>query len=97
MPWNTSNRKERLPTNWAEVRLTILRRDHYRCQIGDERCLGRATDVDHIRPGDDHRPVNLRAVCARCHARKSAREGNARRAQLRARYVRPAGRHPGTR
>lgn len=38
-------------------------------------CLDSATDVDHIRPGDDHREHNLQSLCYMHHARKSASEG----------------------
>ncbi|WP_425546363.1 HNH endonuclease signature motif containing protein [Amycolatopsis minnesotensis] len=60
-------------------------------------CLGRATDVDHVVPGDNHSLDNLRAICAHCHARKSAFEGRSALARMRALRVRPAGRHPGAR
>ena len=33
---------------WREIRLLILARDGYRCQIRDRKCKGRATHVDHI-------------------------------------------------
>lgn len=75
----------------------ILRRDRYACQIRGPRCTGVATEVDHIRPGDDHSMSNLQAVCAACHSQKSAREGNAARARLRALRLRPAEKHPGMR
>lgn len=75
----------------------ILRRDRYACQIRGPRCTDMATEVDHIRPGDDHSMSNLQAVCAACHSQKSAREGNAAQARLRALRLRPAERHPGMR
>lgn len=34
-----------------------------------------ATDVDHIRPGDDHSYANLRALCSWHHQKKSSSEG----------------------
>lgn len=96
MAWGTSNRASRLPPNWrTEIVPFILRRDGRRCQLRYARCQGRATQVDHIRPGDDHSYANLQAVCARCHGHKSASEG--RQAQLRRRALRkrPPERHPG--
>lgn len=95
MSWNTSDRKKRLPDNWSTLRLQILRRDGWKCQIRYDGCSGAATDVDHIRRGDDHRLTNLRAACARCHARKSSLEGHAARAARKKLTRRPKGRHPG--
>lgn len=92
--WNTSNRKQELPPNWYHLRSQVLRRDEYRCQIRDPGCRGAANEVDHIQRGSNHALENLRAVCPRCHARKSSAEGNARRAELRSRRYRTE-RHPG--
>jgi 5-methylcytosine-specific restriction enzyme A len=36
-----------------------------------------ATDVDHIRPGDDHSESNLRSLCGFHHQKKSSHEGGA--------------------
>jgi 5-methylcytosine-specific restriction protein A len=41
------------------------------------RCSEYATDVDHIRPGDDHSEANLRSLCEWHHQQKSSREGAA--------------------
>lgn len=63
---------------WERLREIILRRDDRLCQP----CLkaGRVspgTEVDHVQPksqgGTDH-PFNLRAICAKCHREKTARE-----------------------
>lgn len=98
MGWETSRRRYRLPDNWAEIRLPVLREADYVCELQLEGvCLGRATEVDHIKRGDDHSRENLRAVCHRCHAKKSSAEGNARKRELRALRNRPAERHPGER
>ncbi|ALO79688.1 HNH endonuclease [Mycobacterium phage Iracema64] len=69
----------------------------YQCQIQGPGCLRKATDVDHIRRGDDHSRRNLQAACNRCHGRKSSAEGHARKRQLRAMRRRPIERHPGSR
>jgi 5-methylcytosine-specific restriction protein A len=90
-PWAGSTRRARLPANWPAIRSAVLERDGWRCQIRGPRCTGRATDADHIEPGDDHRMANLRAACGPCHDRKSGQEGAAARPPLR----RPAERHPG--
>jgi hypothetical protein len=61
-------------------------------------CGDRATDVDHIRPGDDHRDENLRSLCGPHHRRKSSSEGaqaaKAKRQQIRRKFKRVEA-HPG--
>ena len=56
---------------WKELRLQILRRDSWTCQIRGPRCTVQATQVDHIvkRAWGGHRsdPANLRAACAACN------------------------------
>ena len=97
MTWNSSNRASRLPADWPERRRLILQSAYWRCQIKIPGvCTGKATEVDHIRRGDDHQPSNLRAACAACHGKKSSREGNSRQSELRARRKRPTERHPGS-
>lgn len=94
MAWEGSTRGARLPDDWQERRLRVLRRDGYRCQIPDSHgvpCLEPAGEVDHVERGDDHALENLRAACRACHARKSSAEGNAARLRRR----RPPERHPG--
>lgn len=76
--WKGSNRREELPPNWPSIRIRILARDGHRCvhrDIYGHRCTEVATDVDHIRPGNDHSDANLRSLCSWHHDRKSAREG----------------------
>jgi hypothetical protein len=97
MSWSTSNRASRLPADWPSLRRQILRRDGFACQIKGSGCTSMATDVDHIRRGDDHSPSNLQSTCGACHLRKSSYEGNARRRELRLRKKRPTERHPGQR
>ncbi len=81
MPWDSSDRRSRLPADWAKRRLRVLRRDGYRCQHrnrpGAPKCGTPANQVDHVQPGDDHDYANLRALCRRHHAEKSSAEGNA--------------------
>ena len=56
---------------WPKVRLAILQRDQYQCQIKGKTCTGKATQVDHIvsvlKGGAWFDPQNLRASCARCN------------------------------
>lgn len=99
MAWSTSNRRQRLPKDWPVRRASVLQRDGYRCVavlVDGERCTESATDVDHIKPGDDHSLTNLQALCRWHHARKSAREGHeARGAVRRPSRRRPEAPHPG--
>ena len=59
---------------WKRVRLTVLQRDDYRCQIAGPGCTRTATEVDHIPPAaldpTGHTwfdPDNLRAACQPCN------------------------------
>ncbi|MFD0276161.1 HNH endonuclease [Kitasatospora sp. NPDC127111] len=58
------------------------------------RCSARATDVDHIVPGDDHSDDNLRSLCGWCHRQKSASEGGTAAGQRAVRTTRPTALHP---
>ena len=76
--WAGSDRRSRLPADWPTIRKRILRRDGHRCtaRMDDgRRCKAQATEVDHIRRGDDHRDSNLRSLCSWHHGKKSAQEG----------------------
>jgi 5-methylcytosine-specific restriction endonuclease McrA len=96
--WETSRRRQRLPENWHDIRLPVLRDADWICELQLEGvCRGTATDVDHIRRGDDHSRENLRAVCFRCHAKKSSMEGHARKKELSQLRKRRQERHPGER
>jgi 5-methylcytosine-specific restriction protein A len=65
---------------WKRVRLAILARDGYRCQIQGPRCKGTATEVDHILElhagGAPLHPSNLRAACKSCNSSRGAAYGN---------------------
>lgn len=56
---------------WKKVRVLVLERDGYRCQILASRCTHQATEVDHIVPirsgGAMYDPRNLRAACRACN------------------------------
>ena len=59
---------------WKRLRLVILERDKWQCQIRLRGCKGRADQVDHIRPmtrGGGHHPGNLRAACKHCNITRS--------------------------
>ncbi|MFD8315878.1 HNH endonuclease [Kitasatospora purpeofusca] len=97
MSWTTSNRRDRLPADWPRIRKRILRRDGGRCTTvfsTGRRCLARATDVDHIVPGDDHTDDNLRSLCGWCHTTKSSSEGGTAAGLRAARQTRPKAPHP---
>lgn len=90
--WQNSTRAQRLPGNWRTLRLEILKRDGYRCQIALDGCTGAANEVDHIQPGDNHDPSNLRAACTWCNKRSNI----ATRPKRPSMYRTPE-RHPGLR
>lgn len=60
---------------WRKLRLVILERDDYRCQIRGEHCEGAANEVDHIVPlhagGAWYEPENLRAACGTCNKERN--------------------------
>lgn len=99
--WHTSRRKDRLPDDWDQIRKVVLTRCGNRCQHREEsgaRCYQPATDVDHIQRGDDLGGpgyTNLQGLCGTHHALKSAREGNERKAEIRALLKRPEEENPG--
>lgn len=90
-----SRRTTPLPPGWARIRVRVLQRDRWCCQLHYDGCLRRASEVDHVGEPDDHRDEVLRAVCHPCHATRSGRQGaavtNGRHAQRR----RPPEPHPG--
>jgi 5-methylcytosine-specific restriction endonuclease McrA len=60
---------------WREFRVTILRRDNYRCYV--DGCDRKATDADHIVPvsrgGAEYDPDNCRAACEHHNRSRGAR------------------------
>lgn len=91
--WANSNRRSRLPSNWAKIRARVLARD-VTCQI----CKTRpATHCDHIEAKTDaHAEDRLQGLCGPCHDQKSSREGNdAQRANPKPGRTRPPEPHPG--
>lgn len=95
--WHGSTRKARLPADWERLRAVVLRRCGNRCEWVENgiRCHNAATDVDHIIPGDDHRPEALQGLCNPHHLIKTARETNAKRAEIRKLRKLPAEPQPG--
>lgn len=88
MGWETSDRRDDLPSWWPVTVRRIKKRDPVcRCP-GCSKCTpvpggpcGRATEeVDHLGARTDHRDVMLLGKCRPCHGRKSSVEGNAAQA-----------------
>ena len=96
--WANSDRKSRLPADWPLLRQVVMERCGGRCETvkkNGKRCWDKATQVDHVIPGDDHSLANLAGICDWCHARKSSREGNAAQAAQRELLKYPVEPHPG--
>lgn len=98
MSWEGSDRAERLPADWSAVRADVMAAHGAVCHVCG---LPGSDAVDHVRPGDDHSAANLapihQDVWPYCHRAKSAHEGVAARAELRAQRTRPVEKHPGMR
>lgn len=68
---------------YQRLRLQILERDGYICQVRGPKCKGKATQLDHIVPtadgGSMFDPANCRAACSWCNTwraqRQKSREG----------------------
>jgi 5-methylcytosine-specific restriction endonuclease McrA len=92
--WRGSTRRQRLPANWPEL-CRLAREIHgtscYLCGSDG------ASDTDHVAPGDDHSPANLRPICRRCHTVKSSREGGQAAQAARPKRTRAPEAHPGMR
>lgn len=80
MPWSKSTKQSRqqrgYDANWSRLRLVILQRDSYLCQVclAKKQRVTQADAVDHIAPkakGGTDDPANLRAICRACHLAKT--------------------------
>jgi 5-methylcytosine-specific restriction endonuclease McrA len=67
---------------WQRLRLLILDRDGWQCQVHGSMCTHHASVVDHITAradgGDCWDPANLRAACVQCNSRGGSTRTNAR-------------------
>lgn len=83
MGWETSKRRERLPSNWKQLCDAVHLRSGGRCEFrlpSGKRCPRKADGgVDHEIPNDDHSLTNLRDSCKHHHGKKSSAEGLAAR------------------
>lgn len=72
---------------YRALRLAILDRDGWQCQIKGKTCTHAATVVDHIIAradgGDCYDPRNLRAACRACNGVGGAEIANRRQARYR--------------
>lgn len=84
-----------LPPDWQKRRVRVFVRDGWRCQLGWAGCAGEATEVDHIDGNNDHRLVNLRAVCEGCHRKRTQQQAADATRAMWARTRVPDERHPG--
>lgn len=69
---------QRQPRGWQVVRLQVLARDGYRCQLRWDGCKVVADAVDHIVPrgrGGTDELDNLRAACTWCNSRRGQGRG----------------------
>jgi 5-methylcytosine-specific restriction endonuclease McrA len=86
-PWGGERSRSSTVTStaaWKRLRLEVLERDGYECQIRDIGCTVAATQVDHIvntaAGGAELDPDNCQSACPPCNARKAQREATKARA-----------------
>jgi 5-methylcytosine-specific restriction enzyme A len=79
---------------WKRLRILILDRDRWACQVRGRGCTHGASSVDHIvasaEGGDFWDPANLRASCRPCNSTRGSKLATSRAARYRtsvARYV----------
>jgi 5-methylcytosine-specific restriction protein A len=76
MPWASSDRRSRLPKDWAKRRARVKARAQDRCEADthEPTCNGWGSECDHRVAGDDHSLANLQWLSAPCHRAKTQRE-----------------------
>lgn len=102
MAWSSSDRRSRLPADWSSTVRRIKARDGHRCTFkfpNGGRCpITEGLEVDHVEPSGSDADDNLRTLCKRHHAMKSAKEGHAakaaKKAEVRKKFRRSEA-HPG--
>jgi 5-methylcytosine-specific restriction protein A len=76
-PWANSDRRKRLPKDWAHRRRWVMERAGFICEWqvdGRLECDKLATEVDHVERGDNHALWNLQALCHDHHFQKTLAE-----------------------
>jgi 5-methylcytosine-specific restriction protein A len=101
MPWVNGGRTRTNTPEHRAWRTAVLTRDQWQCQLRyPDRCIGHATEADHIKPvslgGPEFDPANGRAACAPCHRLLSSQQGHQARA-AKGLTRRPPAPHPGLR
>lgn len=74
--WKSSKWVE--PKNWKSIRQKVFLRDDFTCtHVNDygQRCVDRATDVDHIVQQGGEDLENLRSLCGPHHRLRSSSQG----------------------
>lgn len=77
MGWESSDRREHLPSDWWKIVARVKDRDGGRCTWrlpSGKRCPRPGTDVDHKRGRDNHDLSNLQLLCRHHHDRKTQGE-----------------------
>ena len=97
MAWDTSTRRQRLPSDWAELRRLTKRRANGKCEADTHApgCDGTGTDADHKVQGDNHNLDNLQWLSGPCHWAKTRQENAARNKANAALKRKPTEPHPG--
>lgn len=96
--WESSDRAQRLPSDWSVRREFVRARAGGRCEgvLRDgSRCEAVGVECDHIERGDDHQVENLQWLCSWHHKRKTGIEARAELSALRARCEPRPRPHPG--
>ena len=96
--WQGSDRRSRLPSDWAKRVAHVKERDGYTCVMRDAngvRCTRKGVDVDHIKRGDNHAYSNLQLLCRENHTEKTTAEAAEARREEAKRFRYPKERHPG--
>lgn len=98
MAWETSDRRERLPADWADRVKQVWKRDKGQCTWklpSGARCPRRGSDVDHRKNDDNHDLRNLQLLCRHHHDKKTQSEAWFGRAKRKKATTRPPEAHPG--
>lgn len=102
MAWGTGARDRTSTAEHKARTARVLERDGHQCQLRGPRCIGHATQNDHIKnvksfanEADAEHDDNCQAACVPCHMEKTSREGVEARQKRRARLRLPQGVHPG--